>query len=187
MRSARLESVVTEQNIDGARDLVDLDSGINQEGQVGNANANDLNGVFHAQSIPNNNQFVKEAKNEESQKSWYCLVLRLHIGTVNVGSEAGLESGENVGFKGQADDGLKCSDGHEGRGPFALDEAPGVMAYTHGRRRRRYPLPSCIALVQVAQACIVGIRRLGVSRLRVFRRGISGLRICLAIVAAWTV
>lgn len=54
MRDAGPESVGREQDVDCARDLINLDDGVDQEGQVGNANANDLNGVFHAQSVPDN-------------------------------------------------------------------------------------------------------------------------------------
>lgn len=60
-----LESIVPSQNANGHLDLVNLKGSINKKSQVGDADANDLNSVFRAQGIPNNDELVQETKDDE--------------------------------------------------------------------------------------------------------------------------
>ncbi len=62
------ESIGAAKNGNSRLNLVDLDGGIDEHGQVGDADANDLNRVFHAEGIPDDDQLVEETKNEESEK-----------------------------------------------------------------------------------------------------------------------
>jgi hypothetical protein len=93
---ARLESTVLLQNSQGLSDLVDLNGRVNQHSQVGNANTDSLDGVLHAQGIPDDDQFVKETENEERQKRWDGLGLRLNRLVIDVGPERVLELGKNI-------------------------------------------------------------------------------------------
>lgn len=50
---ATLQAVVLAQVGDCFFDLVNLNCGVDQQSQVGDANANDLNGVLQAEGVPN--------------------------------------------------------------------------------------------------------------------------------------
>lgn len=54
--------------LDGDLNLFDLDGGIDHDGQVGDADSNDLNGVLVSQSIPDDNELVEESENEQSEE-----------------------------------------------------------------------------------------------------------------------
>lgn len=53
-----IEGIVVPKNHNGFLDLVDLNGRVNHEGEVGNADSNDLNRVLHPQGIPNDHQNV---------------------------------------------------------------------------------------------------------------------------------
>lgn len=63
------------ENFQSIANLVDLNSSVYHEGQVCNANANDLNGVLHAQRIPHDDQLVQESEDEEGEESGNRLFL----------------------------------------------------------------------------------------------------------------
>ena len=60
---------------DGSSDLVDLQRGVDEQGQVRDADSNDLDGVLETQGIPGQDQLVQETKNEERQEGGYRLVV----------------------------------------------------------------------------------------------------------------
>jgi hypothetical protein len=47
-----LQQAVAQQGSDGLVDLVNLEDGVDEDGQVGDAEADDLNGVLEAQGVP---------------------------------------------------------------------------------------------------------------------------------------
>jgi hypothetical protein len=49
---------VKAENIKSDVDLIDLDGCVNDEREVGQANTDNLNGVGHAERIPNHDQLV---------------------------------------------------------------------------------------------------------------------------------
>jgi hypothetical protein len=159
-----LKSTVLLQNLQGLADLVDLDGRVDQHGQVGNANTNSLDSILHAQGIPDDDQLVKETKDEERQKCRNGLGLRLNLLVLDVGLERVLKLGENIGFEAEADDGLQASHNHKGGGPFALEEAD--LVPVHARRSSRgrdQALSVGIALV----VSWVHLCRVHIGRLRV--------------------
>lgn len=177
-----IKSPVTRQDVDGHLNLIHLKGSVDQHSQVGNADTNDLNCVFHAKGVPNDDQFVQETKDEESQEGRDGLVLRLNLVNIDLLAQTGLELGKHVGFKNKANNSLQSRDAHEGRRPFRLDKLPSIVAYTHGWGRRGEALSGGVALVIVVEVCILSIGRLGVCRLSVFRLGIGWLRIGLPVV-----
>jgi hypothetical protein len=95
-RHAGSEGVLGTENIEGLLNLIDLDGGVNHEGEVREADTNDLNGVLLAESIPNDNECVKETENKERQESRDSLVLRLDFGIGVVITKVNLEFAKDV-------------------------------------------------------------------------------------------
>lgn len=58
-------------------DLINLQDGVDEDGQVGHAEADDLNGVLEAERVPCQQQDVEKAEDEEGQECGYRAVLRL--------------------------------------------------------------------------------------------------------------
>lgn len=162
---ALAQSIDRCQHINSHLNLVHLDGRVDEQGQVSNADANDLNRVLHAKRVPDDNQLVKEAKDEESEEGRDRLVLRLGIVGVDVGSEAYLELAKDVRLETQADDSLDAGDGHKGGRPLALEERHLVRA-GGGCVARGEALAVGIALVVVSRhVCVFGIGRLRVRML----------------------
>lgn len=59
------DGTVRLEQINGISDLVDLQSRVGQQGRVAYAEADDLNGVFAAQSVPYQYQLVDKGEDEE--------------------------------------------------------------------------------------------------------------------------
>lgn len=81
--------------------LVDLDSGVDHHAQIINAQADDLDGVLQAQRIPDQNQLVEEAEDEDGEVSGDCEGAGRGIGGVCVfrrGGEFRFELPEDVRF-----------------------------------------------------------------------------------------
>lgn len=95
-RHFRSEGAVFTENIKSLFDLIDLDGGINHEGEVGKADTNDLNGVLLAESIPNDNESVEKSENKERQEGRDSLVLRLNFGIGVVSAKVDLEFAKDV-------------------------------------------------------------------------------------------
>lgn len=76
---SRLHLTSRLQHADGFVDLVDLDGRVHQQGQVGYADSDNLNGVLHPQSVPYQNQLVQKAEYEERQEGRNSPVLRVGI------------------------------------------------------------------------------------------------------------
>ena len=89
---------------DGILDLVDLDGGINHERDVGNAETDDLNGVLGLEGIPDQDEFVDETEQEQTEEGGNRL--EFGVDSVDVGSgpplgridisKAALETAESV-------------------------------------------------------------------------------------------
>jgi hypothetical protein len=94
------EGTFSFQDTDGTLDGVDLDGRVDDQSEVGNADANDLNGILLTKSIPYNHTLVQEGENEERQKRRNRSVLRLYplgdVAVSNTALETGLEPAENV-------------------------------------------------------------------------------------------
>jgi len=71
-----LESAPFQQPVDRLVDLVNLQDGVDEDGQVGDAEANDLNRVLEPQGVPCQQQDVEETEDEEGQECRYRAVLR---------------------------------------------------------------------------------------------------------------
>lgn len=93
---ATLESIVLLENIKGLGNLIDLDGRVNHKCQVREADTNDLNGVLLSESIPDDDQGVKETKDEKGQESRNSLVLRLNLGSADMGAKVDLELAEHI-------------------------------------------------------------------------------------------
>lgn len=95
---ATLEAVVVAQVSDRFFDLVDLDRRVDQQGQVGDANTNDLNGILEAEGVPNEQQLVKETEDEERQEGRNGLVLGSGVGVcrIHLRGQMSLELGEDI-------------------------------------------------------------------------------------------
>lgn len=65
---------------DGILDLLCLDRTIDQKTNVASTKPNDLNGIFQAQSIVHQDQFVYEPEDIERQKGWDGLGCSLPVG-----------------------------------------------------------------------------------------------------------
>lgn len=61
---ALLQRTVDLEDSKSHLNLLKLESRVNQESQIGNADADDLNCVLHAQRIQHEDQFVKETENK---------------------------------------------------------------------------------------------------------------------------
>jgi len=85
---------LTSQDVDGVADLIDLDGRVDEDGQVGEGEADDLNRVLHTQRVPDKYQLVQEGEDEERQEGRDGPVLadRIVVELPNVG----LELGEDV-------------------------------------------------------------------------------------------
>ena len=90
------ESVLSAENIKGLLNLIDLNRGVNHEGEVGEADTNDLNGVLLSQSIPDDNEGVKETEDEQRQESRDSLVLGLDFRIWVVITKIDLEFAKDV-------------------------------------------------------------------------------------------
>jgi hypothetical protein len=95
-RHFRSEGVLFTENIKGLFNLIDLNGGVNHEGEVGEADTDDLNGVLLTKSIPNDNKCVKESENKERQESRNSLVLRLNFGVGVMITKVDLEFTKDV-------------------------------------------------------------------------------------------
>ncbi len=73
----RLQSAGVHELVDRAVNLINLEGGVDEDGQVGHAQADDLNRVLEAQGVPCQEQDVEEAEDEEGQEGRYRAVLRL--------------------------------------------------------------------------------------------------------------
>ena len=97
-----LKSILFFQNSECSENLIDLDSCAHHESQVGEAHANGLDSVLHAQSVPDNDKLIKESEDEECEEGRNDLKLGSN-GRVrdNVRPHAALESAEDVssGYK----------------------------------------------------------------------------------------
>lgn len=91
-----LESIVLLENIEGFGNLIDLNSRVNHKGQVREADTNDLNGVLLSESIPDDDESVKETENEKRQESRDSLVLGLNLGSADMGAKVDLELAEHI-------------------------------------------------------------------------------------------
>jgi hypothetical protein len=76
--------------------LIHLDSRVNHEGEVREADTNDLNSVLLAESIPYDYQCIQETENEKRQEGRDCLVLRLDFGVGVMCTEVDLELAKDV-------------------------------------------------------------------------------------------
>lgn len=90
------KSVVRLKDIKGLGNLIHLDSGVNHEGEVREADTNDLNSVLLAESIPYDNQCIQETENEKRQEGRNCLVLRLDFGVGVMCTKVDLELAKDV-------------------------------------------------------------------------------------------
>lgn len=80
----RLQRIVGAQNAERLLNLVILNRGVDEEGKIGDADADDLNSILHSQCIPYNDQIVQETENEEGQKCRNGFVLRLDSREANM-------------------------------------------------------------------------------------------------------
>jgi hypothetical protein len=95
-RHAGSESVLSAENIKGLLNLIDLNGSVNHEGKVREADSNNLNGILLSQSIPDDNEGVKETENEQRQESRDSLVLGLDLGIWVVITKIDLEFAKDV-------------------------------------------------------------------------------------------
>lgn len=93
---ATLESIALLENIEGLGNLINLDGRVNHKGQVRETDTNDLNGVLLSESIPDDDEGVKETKNEKRQESRDSFVLRLNLGSADMGAKVDLELAEYI-------------------------------------------------------------------------------------------
>jgi len=120
--------------------LINLEHGVDQESEVGNAKADHLDCILQPQRVPRKKPDVEEAKDEEGQESRYRSVGGLELIFIDVGAKAGLELGKNIAIwapvsfsnlmslsmvaqaylrlKGDADCSLQGHNEEEGLGPF---------------------------------------------------------------------
>jgi hypothetical protein len=84
------------KRFNGRTNGVDLDAGVDDQSQVGNANANDLNRVLHAKGIPDDNQLVKEPEDEEGEECGDGQIFGANRCILNVASDARLDRSKNV-------------------------------------------------------------------------------------------
>lgn len=122
-----LERAVVPQLTQRLFDLFDLDGSVNHQCEVGNAHANNLNGVLRSQRVPDNNQLVQEAEDEKRQECRDYPPWRVGIGVcrflgILIG-QACLEFPEDVALEGQTDYGLDESDEEEDPWPLDTHEA----------------------------------------------------------------
>jgi len=80
-----LDGSLFQQAGDRIVNLVDLENGVDENGQVGHAQADDLNRVLEPQSVPCQEQDVEEAEDKQRQERRDGAVLRLEaVGDVRV-------------------------------------------------------------------------------------------------------
>ncbi len=97
-----LERVVVPQIAHGATNLVNLKRRVDQQGEVGQADSDDLDGVLHPQRVPGQDQQVQETEDEEGEEGRDCPNLRVELGRGELGALGGnrsqgyLESGEDI-------------------------------------------------------------------------------------------
>lgn len=77
-----LERSVYAEDIQRDLNLLDLQRGVDHQSQVGNADTDGLNGVLHAQRIPDDDELVEETEDEEGEEGWDSFVLRLDLRVV---------------------------------------------------------------------------------------------------------
>lgn len=82
--------------MDGLVNLIDLDGSVDHQGQVCDANADNLNGVLHAKGVPDEHQLVQKAEDEEGQEGRDRLVLRCGVITGAILQQMGLEHGKDI-------------------------------------------------------------------------------------------
>ena len=91
--------VFVSELINGSINLVDLENGVDEESQVGDAKPDNLNGVLPAQGIPREKEDIEEAEDEQSQERRYRHVLGfllLVIPVTRIFVDAALKFAENV-------------------------------------------------------------------------------------------
>ena len=98
------EGTETLEIVDGFVDLVDLNGGVDHEGDVGDAETDDLNSVLSLEGIPNQHEFVDETEQEKTEEGGNRLEFSVDsidvvsgppFGGVDI-SEAALESTKSV-------------------------------------------------------------------------------------------
>ena len=67
------------QVIDRVVDLIDLEDGVDENGQVSHAEADDLNGILESQGVPGQDQDVEETEDEKGEEGRNRAILRLEF------------------------------------------------------------------------------------------------------------
>lgn len=162
------------QDVDGLLDLVNLDGREDKEGHVRDAHEDDLDRVLHPQRVPYQDQLVYEGEDEEREEGRDGLVLCVDVSRERaLGRRPNVELElckrvparaiscqthpvpsqpprrcHHLRFEGQTDDGLHCSDEHEGPRPLGLEELhlAGLLLHA-GAVRRRQSLAIVVARV----------------------------------------
>jgi hypothetical protein len=120
----REQGVSIAEHRDGLADLVNLDGGKDHHGQVGDAEANDLDRVLHPEGVPRQHDLVQEAKDEEREKGGDDFVLRRRLVAVRyMVAHACGELGKDIGLSRNADNGLYGDGNHKEPRPHAAHEA----------------------------------------------------------------
>lgn len=92
---AGINLTVTLQFFNDIVELIDLNRSVDEKAHVQTDKADDLNGIFHAEGIPNQDQLVDEGKNIEGKE---CGDRRGRIGFAmrRIGLQVFLKSYENI-------------------------------------------------------------------------------------------
>ena len=102
------------ESVDGLFYLRNLYARVDDHADIVEAQADDLNGVFRAQRIVDQDQLVQETENEEGEVCGYRV---RGAGTPGVWEKVYFELGKDVALDGERNDGLGDSDERKGPGP----------------------------------------------------------------------
>lgn len=102
------------EDVGSILDLVKLDAGVDEDADVVHDEANDLDGVFEAQGVPDEDELVEVPEDEDGEIGGDGAGFRVDRGGK---MDVGLELAKDVRLEGDADDGLEDGGQHEGPCP----------------------------------------------------------------------
>ena len=106
-----------DQSIDGLFYLRNLYARVDDHADIVKAQADDLDGVFRAQRIVDQDQLVQETENEEGEVCGYRV---RGAGTPGVWQKVYFKLGKDVALDGERNDGLGDGDERKGPGPARI-------------------------------------------------------------------
>jgi hypothetical protein len=129
----------------GLVDLIHLDSGVYHHAQIVDAQANDLNGVLQPERIPDEEELVDEAEDEDGEVGGDGKGGRGAVARGRLAAQGGFKFAKDICLESQADQGLDESDEEEGPCPARVGQVAAAFLLLTGRIHGGHALTIMVA------------------------------------------